>query len=309
MDAVLWGLRFEEGNFIYPAVYCGIIDEIYHVIPSHSEDKPSQREMVVNGRRIRVHVLRLSDLPDFRREQRPVLVDIDEDYFVEQGNMKSAIYRKVAFGSPRQEITSELKHGIAWFLERLFSVAGVATPLVTIAESPDWVPQKFIPFITQTLKAEINRMLSASRGSVGGGSDSQISSPARAGFPLPMKESPSPARAGFPLPMKESPSPARAGFPLPMKESPSPARAGFPLPVLIETAARLSLDDTVSAVSHVSVSGLPAFDSGLYSIADFDGRSSWAAQPSRDGASFFDLGKLRPGYGEAAAGAIAKIPE
>jgi hypothetical protein len=292
-DVDLWGLCFEEGNFIYPAVYCGIIDEIYHVIPPHSEGKPSQREMVVNGRRISIHVLRLSDLPDFRREQRPVLVDIDEDYFVEQGNMKSAIYRKVAFGSPRQEIESELKHGIAWFLERLFSVAGVATPLVTIAESPDWVPQKFIPFITQTLKAEINRMLSASRGSVGGGSDSQISSPARAGFPLPMKE------------------------------SPSPARAGFPLPVLVETAARLSFDDTVSAVSRVSVSGVPAFGGGLYSIADFDGRSSWAAQPSKGGASFSDegrlqpskggasfsgLGNLRPGYGEAAAGAIVKIP-
>ncbi len=278
------------------------------MIPPHSEGKPSQREMVVNGRRISIHVLRLSDLPDFRREQRPVLVDIDEDYFVEQGNMKSAIYRKVAFGSPQQEIASELKHRIVWFLERLFSVAGVATPLVTIAESPDWVPQKFIPFITQTLKAEISRMLSASRGSVGDGSDSQISSPARAGFPLPLKE------------------------------SPSPARAGFSLPVLIETAARWSFDDTLSAVSRVSVSGLPAFDSGLYSIADFDGRSSWAAQPSKGGvsssvegkpqpskggvsssdegkpqpgkggASFSDLGKLRPGYGEAAAGAIVKIP-
>ncbi len=176
-DADLWGLRFKEGSFIHPAVYYGMIDEIYYVVPSHSEDKPSEREMVVNSRRISVHVLRLSDLPDFRREQRPVLVDIDEDYFVEQGNMKSEVYRKIAFGSPRQEIESELGQVITWFLKRLFTASGVTTPLVTIAESPDWVPQNFVPFITQTLKTEINRMVSVSGGQVGDDSDSSISSP------------------------------------------------------------------------------------------------------------------------------------
>ncbi|MDD5020005.1 MAG: UPF0489 family protein, partial [Candidatus Omnitrophica bacterium] len=156
-DADLWGLRFEEGSFIYPAVFYGMIDEVYYVIPPHSEDRPAEKEIIAGERRVYIHIRRLADMPDFRQEQRPVLVDIDEDYFVEQGNMKSVLYRKVVSGAPRQEIESALRYDITGALARLFSDSGVAPSLVTIAESPGWVPPAFVPFITHVLKAGIGR--------------------------------------------------------------------------------------------------------------------------------------------------------
>lgn len=254
-DADLWGLRFKEGSFIHPAVYYGMIDEIYYVVPSHSEDKPSEREMVVNSRRISVHVLRLSDLPDFRREQRPVLVDIDEDYFVEQGNMKSEVYRKIAFGSPRQEIESELGQVITWFLKRLFTASGVTTPLVTIAESPDWVPQNFVPFITQTLKTEINRMVSVSGGQVGDDSDSSISSPS--------------LRSG-----RRQQDVMNLNF---SAVSSGPA-AGAVSRLSSVSVPLFGFDDELSGGNRVFVSDLSALRGGLYTIEDFDGRGSLSAQ-------------------------------
>jgi len=301
-DADLRGLRFKEGSFIYPAVYYGMIDEIYYVIPSHSEDKPSEREMVVNGRRISVHVLRLSDLPDFRREQRLVLVDIDEDYFVEQGNMKSEVYRKIAFDSSRQEIESELGQGIIWFLKRLFTVSGVTTPLVTIAESPDWVPQNFVPFISWLLRMDISRIGGVPLGSA---IDGDVSSPSlRSGrrqqdvMNLNFSAvSSSPERVELPLPMKEGSSPERAGFPLPMKESPSPASSAvsrLPFSASGVSMPLFGFDDELSGGNRVSVSDLPALRSGLYTIEDFNGRGSFSAQAS-DGE-------------EVGAGIIIRIP-
>ncbi|MDD5137488.1 MAG: UPF0489 family protein [Candidatus Omnitrophica bacterium] len=251
-DADLWGLRFEEGSFIYPALYYGIIDEIYYVIPPHSEDKPSETEITVNGRRISVHALRLSDMPDFRREQRPVLVDIDEDYFVEQGNRRSAVYHKIAFSLPRQDIESELKRGIAWFLEQLFTVRGVTTPLVTIAESPGWVPADYAPFITHVLKAGISR---AATVSAPVDSDVSLSSPALV--------------PGHRLSLSVAATPI--------------SRFGF--------------DDGLFAAGRAPISGLAAIRRDLYTTADFDGRSSWAAQTSKGGVSFSDGGKLQPSKG------------
>lgn len=263
-DADLWGLRFEEGSFIYPALYYGIIDEIYYVIPPHSEDKPSETEITVNGRRISVHALRLSDMPDFHREQRPVLVDIDEDYFVEQGNRRSAVYHKIAFSLPRQDIESELKRGIAWFLEQLFTVRGVTTPLVTIAESPGWVPADYAPFITHVLKAGISR---AATVSAPVDSDVSLSSPALV--------------PGHRLSLSVAATPI--------------SRFGF--------------DDGLFAAGRAPISGLAAIRRDLYTTADFDGRSSWAAQPSKGGVSFPDGGKPQAGYGEeVGAGIIIRIP-
>jgi hypothetical protein len=277
-DSDLWGLRFEEGSFIYPAVHYGMVDEIYYVIPSHSEDKPSEKEMAVNGRRLKVHILRLADLPDFRREQRPLLVDIDEDYFVEQGNMKSAVYRKIFSGAPRKEIESALERDAAGALARLFSVSGAVTPLVTIAESPGWVPADYAPFITRVLKADISRVVSAAAPV---DRDASLSSPAFV--------------SGRHVSLFSAAAPM--------------SRFGF--------------DDGRLAASRASIYGLLAFRGGLYTVADFDGRSSWAAQPakgavsfsdegilqsSKDAVSFFDTGKFLAGYGEVASGVIKYIP-
>ncbi|MDD5537620.1 MAG: hypothetical protein PHF12_01480, partial [Candidatus Omnitrophica bacterium] len=73
--------------------------------------------------------------------------------------------------------------------------------------------------------------------------------------------------------------------------------------------SRFGFDDGLFAAGRAPISGLAAIRRDLYTTADFDGRSSWAAQPSKGGVSFPDGGKPQAGYGEeVGAGIIIRIP-
>ncbi|MDD5292670.1 MAG: hypothetical protein PHY46_05790, partial [Candidatus Omnitrophica bacterium] len=136
--------EYAEGAFIYPAIYNGMFDEVYFVIPSHSIEVPGVKEIKINSKVVKLHTIYLSNLPDFKNEKRPVVVDIDADYFIEQGNRDSRLWNMYFRGN---SIQVELENGIGNLLKSLFVDRHINTKLITLAKSPSWTPKDSAEFI------------------------------------------------------------------------------------------------------------------------------------------------------------------
>ncbi|MFC1592867.1 ROK family protein, partial [Candidatus Omnitrophota bacterium] len=173
-------VSYDIVDFIVPAVAWGLVDEIYMVVPefqevSYRRSEDGEEIVVFNGReerRAKVHYLRTCELPDFSNETRPVILDIDEDYFIvsildTEGWPSTAMTvlnnepKRIGFGSfdaesvepeiVREELRKNIKSLISNLLDKKLKPA-----IVTVAISaPVYTPLQYADFITEALRAEL----------------------------------------------------------------------------------------------------------------------------------------------------------
>jgi hypothetical protein len=77
---------YGEEEFIFPAIRNGLIGEVYLVAPKFVDVSGGEKKVLVEngqGKVVNIHKIYRDGLPDFQNETRPVVLDIDMDYFVE----------------------------------------------------------------------------------------------------------------------------------------------------------------------------------------------------------------------------------
>lgn len=172
--------RTPIGGFIAPAVYEGLVDEIYWVVPDWEEgfdvmefiwfgaervfltgkvadnegeklwfsDRPPPPASGVVPleplRRVPVHLRTKETLPDFEGEARPVILDIDEDGIAYTGYGTTADRTQSV---PSEEIARKRAHDLI----DTFQAKHLDPAVTTIAGSPEYTPTALMGDIAEAL--------------------------------------------------------------------------------------------------------------------------------------------------------------
>ena len=189
--------NYWEGSFIHSAVMHGFIEEIWCVFPEglavgtfeprnvfvvyaieyradedetfyyFTDKKPPVSDELkdkVSIVEVKIHSVYIHQLPDFKKETRPVFLDFDIDYFGtresdEKGIPVHRIQKLLNKGVSKEKLYKIIAEDIIKTTDILVKKK-VKPTIITIAESPDYTvkqEQSFIPFIRTILLREIHR--------------------------------------------------------------------------------------------------------------------------------------------------------
>lgn len=185
--------NYWEGSFIHPAVMHGLIEEIWCVFPKdikiglfeprnitvyaieyHADEeetlyyftnkKPPISDELKDKVRIvpvKVHYCYINQLPDFKKETRPIFLDFDCDYFgttdVDEKNRPvHRIQKLINANVPAEKIKKIIAKDIIKTTDILVK-RNVRPVIITVAESPDYTVKPYQSFIKTLLVRELYR--------------------------------------------------------------------------------------------------------------------------------------------------------
>ncbi|MCK5450937.1 MAG: UPF0489 family protein [Candidatus Omnitrophica bacterium] len=185
-------INYSETAYIAPAVYYGLVDEIwivkpeeYNLSPTGSSDfyaaiytsgygaeqfyfeqiypQPGvhfiPEDAVITGlKKVKVHYFYgIDKIPDLEKETRPVLLDIDTDFFAS----KKERYHKISRLTDEGYEYDDLKRIISSDIKKAIDILekkNIRPVFTTIAESPDYTFKQFMGHITSVLLEEVKRL-------------------------------------------------------------------------------------------------------------------------------------------------------
>ena len=185
--------NYWEGSFIHPAVMHGLIEEIWCVFPKDikmglfeprnavvyaieyradedetfyyfTDKKPPVSDELkdkVSIAEVKVHYVYIHQLPDFKKETRPVFLYFDSDYFGtreldEKNRPVHRIQKLLNKGVSKEKLDKIIAEDIINVTDILVK-KNIKPVIVTVAESPEYTVEPFIPFIKTILLREIRR--------------------------------------------------------------------------------------------------------------------------------------------------------
>lgn len=184
--------NYWEGSFIHPAIRYGLVSEVWCIFPDEfplgwpwdrddvlysidyqvdekdtfyyltnkKPDVPRRLKSKVNVVEAAVHMRHIGGLPYFGRETRPVFLDFDADYFANREQEdepdgpktpKHRIQQMLDNDSGDEAIRTKIREDIKTVV-KILGVKRVKPVIITIAESPDYTIEKYLPFIVRTLE-------------------------------------------------------------------------------------------------------------------------------------------------------------
>jgi len=180
--------NYWEGSFIHPAVWYGIVKDIWCIQPDEFASNGSEeyyaveynvgdgeiyylfnnlkpvltKGVVVKSALVNYRVI--EDLPNLSNTNRPIFIDIDMDYFAcmpaENTNILHNIQQLVDKGVSEDEIKLKIKSKIDVVLGKL-AESGIEPTIITMARSPNYAINKYIPFIEQELVDGVKKRFNA----------------------------------------------------------------------------------------------------------------------------------------------------
>ncbi|MCS7365533.1 MAG: UPF0489 family protein, partial [archaeon GB-1867-035] len=169
-QAIEYGIE----EFIAPAIYHGLVEEVYIVHPKFIRIKETKSKIIISDlseKEGKIFHLYLEELPDFSFIDKSIILDIDLDYFIlaevdYEGFTSTALMtingetKRISFGSINGEFISEeviykeLETNIKEFTLALRRK--MSPQIVTIATSvPRYTPYQYVPFIVDNLLKEL----------------------------------------------------------------------------------------------------------------------------------------------------------
>ena len=121
---------------------------------------------LIRLRKVKMHVVHLDGLPDFKDETRPIFLDFDADFFACIGDKFHKITAHYEFlniiDTPAEEIEKIINEKIIEDIRKTIKILrdkNVNPAFTTVAESLEHAIEEFIDFIVDNLISELNSML------------------------------------------------------------------------------------------------------------------------------------------------------